>query len=259
MDSREPHMISVVMIVRDGAATLERSLHSLARFDDVVVYDNGSKDKSREIAKGFANVRLFDGYFNGFGPTKNRAALLAKNDWILVLDADEALDEALVETLLAHSLKESTVYRLNFKAFYRDQQVRYCGWNDQKIRRLYNRSVTCFSPAHLHENILIDGLEVQDLRGGSVLHYSYSSMSDFIMKIDRYSSLYAQNNRGKETSSPLMAVTSGIYSFLRTYLIRRGFLDGHVGLVIAFSHMATNFYKYMKLYEANRDLRLDRE
>ncbi len=138
-------MISVVMIVRDGAATLEKALKSLSRFDDVVVYDNGSTDGSQEIAKRFANVRLIDGYFDGFGPTKNRAATLAKHDWVLILDSDEALEPELVDALFSSHLDESTVYLLNFKAFYRDQQVKYCGWNNQKIRRLYNRRVTGFT------------------------------------------------------------------------------------------------------------------
>jgi len=252
-------MISVVMIVRDGAVTLEKALRSLARFDDVVVYDNGSTDGSQEITKRFANVRLIDGYFDGFGPTKNRAAALAKHDWVLILDSDEALEPELVDALLSSRLDDNAVYLLNFKAFYRDQQVKYCGWNNQKIRRLYNRRVTGFSPAHVHENIQVEGLSVREFIGGSVLHFSYLSMSDFIVKADRYSTLYAESNKGKKTSSPLKAVVSGFYSFFRTYVMKRGFLDGHVGLLIAFSHMATNFYKYMKLYEANRDSRLGRK
>ncbi len=252
-------MISVVMIVRDGAATIEKALGSLSRFDDVVVYDNGSKDGSQSLARGFSNVRLIEGHFDGFGPTKNRAASLAKHYWVLILDADEALEPELVDALLSSPLDENAVYLLNFKAFYRDQQVKHCGWNNQKIRRLYNRGVTGFTSAHVHENIEVDGLQIQAFTGGSVLHFSYLSMSDFIAKVDRYSTLYAQSNRGKKTSSPAKAVLSGLYSFFRTYVLKRGFLDGHVGLVIAFSHMATNFYKYMKLYEANRDRHLGRE
>jgi len=251
-------MISVVMVVRDGAETLGLALGSLSRFDDVVVYDNGSTDGSQDLAKSFSNVRLIEGYFDGFGDTKNRAAGCAKHDWVLILDADEALEPGLVETLFNHDLDDRTVYLLNFKSFYRSYQVRHSGWNNQKIRRVYNRNTTEFSRAHVHENILAEGLTVGELRGGSVLHYSYTSMSHFLVKADRYSSLYAESNRGLRASSPLRAVVSGFYSFFRTYVLKRGFLDGHVGLVIAFSHMATNFFKYMKLYEANRDLRRGR-
>jgi len=252
-------MISVVMIVRDGALTIERALRSVTSFDDVVVYDNGSTDGSQVIAKSFSNVRLVEDGFDGFGATKNRAARYAKHDWILILDADEALEPRLIETLHSACLDEGTVYLLDFKAFYRNQQIHYCGWSGQKIRRLYNRKATGFSNAHVHENILVEGMVVKEMGGGSVMHFSYQTLSDFIVKVDRYSSLYAESNCGVKESSPGRAVLSGAYSFFRTYLLKRGFLDGYVGLVISFSHMATNFYKYMKLYEANRDLRLGRK
>jgi len=82
-------------------------------------------------------------------------------------------------------------------------------------------------------------------------HYSYMSISDFIIKLDRYSTLFANDNVGKKSSSPAKAFFNGLYSFFRTYILKRGFLDGYAGLIIAFSHFATNFYKYIKLYELN--------
>lgn len=250
-------MISVVIIVRNAVATLAETLESLRMFDDVVLYDNGSTDGSQALARAFPNVRLINGYFDGFGATKNRAAGLARHDWILVLDADEALEDALAARILDSKLEENNVYVLNFRTFYKDREVRHCGWGNQKIRRLYNRKKTQFTSEKVHENIEVHGLNLQELSGGSVLHYSYLGMSDFIQKVDRYSRLYAQSNLGIKKSSPTKAVASGIYSFVRTYIFKRGFLDGYVGLVIAFSHMATNFYKYIRLYEANRDSRVD--
>ena len=244
--------VSVVMIVKDGAATIAKSLDSLRAFDDVVVYDTGSSDGTPEIAKRYANVRLFNGPFEGFGPTKNKAAGLAQHDWVLILDSDEALEPELSATICTAVLDPTTIYLLNFKAFYKDYQVRHCGWNNQKIRRLYHRGHTQFTPNHVHENIIDTGLSLKELAGGSVLHYSYHSLSDFIRKADHYSSLFAEHNRGKKQITPAGALANGVYSFFRTYVLKRGFLDGHVGLIIAFSHMATNFYKYMKLYEANK-------
>ena len=86
-------------------------------------------------------------------------------------------------------------------------------------------------------------------------HYSYMSISDFIVKVDRYSTLFAADNTGKKFPTPAKAFVNGLYSFFRTYVLKRGFLDGYAGLIIAFSHMATNFYKYIKLYEMNREQR----
>ena len=243
--------VSVVMIVKNGELTLERSLKSLGSFDDVVVYDNGSTDRTLEIASYFHNVRVVLGLFTVFGETKNRAVDEAKNDWVLILDADEVVEPELADYLLNADLESDVVYRVNRKSFYRDRQIHYGGWNDQKIRRLFDRRRTRFNLNHVHEDVLAEDMRLEDLPVGSIRHYSYHSISDFIIKLDRYSSLFAENHCGKKQSGPLKAFLNGGYSFFRTYILKRGFLDGYPGLLIAFSHMATNFYKYLKLYEAN--------
>lgn len=245
--------ISVVMIVKNGATTIKMSLDSLKGFDDVVVYDNGSVDETIAIASTYNNVNLINGEFLGFGDTKNLAASYAKYDWILILDSDEVVDKELFEALQNKLLDENSVYLLNFKAFYKKIQIKHCGWNNQKIGRLYNKKKTRFNPNYVHENIITENMHIIEFDTGSILHYSYHSISDFIIKLDRYSTLFAQNNVGKKNSSPAKAFFNGIFSFFKTYFIKRGFLDGYAGLIIAFSHMATNFYKYIKLYELNKE------
>lgn len=246
--------VSIVMIVKDGAKTIERSLQSLQRFDDVVVYDNGSTDGTQNLAKQFANVNLIEGEFHGFGDTKNKAASYAKHDWVLVLDSDEVVEKSLAKVLLENNYDKNTIYRINFKAFYKERQICHSGWNNQKIRRFYNRTVTRFNNNWVHEDLVDTHMQIVDLVQGSIKHYSYHSITDFITKVDRYSTLFAEDNKGRKRSSPLKAFFNAGYSFFRTYILKRGFLDGYPGLVIAFSHMATNFYKYIKLYEANREL-----
>ena len=242
--------VSAVMIVKNGARTIRKSLESLREFDDVIVYDNGSIDGTQEIASEFANVHLIEGEFDGFGTTKNRAANFATHDWILIIDSDEVVDDGLLEALKTERLDPKTIYIVNFLAYYKDIQIRHCGWNNQKIRRLYNKSVTRFNDNAVHENIIDEGMKKASI-AGNMKHYSYMSISDFIVKLDRYSTLFAIDNAGKKGSSPFKAFFNGLYSFFRTYVLKRGFLDGYAGLIIAFSHMATNFYKYIKLYEMN--------
>jgi len=259
--SKSSQLISAVMIVKNGARTIAKSLKSLLSFDDVVVYDNGSTDGTQKIARGYPNVRLIEGAFEGFGLTKNMAAKHARHDWILIIDSDECLEPELTQAIHSQKLDPQTIYLLNFKAFYKSYQVRYCGWNNQKIRRLYNREHTQFTSDHVHENLIVAGLQTKELHGGSVQHFSYHSVSDFINKVDRYSSLFAEGNTGYSASSkhkiirasPSKAFLNAAYSFFRTYILKRGFLDGYVGLLIAFSHMSTNFYKYIKLYERRRE------
>lgn len=246
--------ISVVVLAKNNENTIKKTLESLKGFSDVVVYDNGSTDKTIEIAKSFSNVNLVQGEFKGFGWTKNQAASFAKNDWILIIDSDEVVDLELFTTLKTKTLDKNIVYKLNFKAFYKDIQVKHCGWNNQKIKRLYNKTITKYNSNDVHEDIISQNLQMEVLKG-NVEHYSYHTISQFIIKADHYSSLFAKNNAGKKNSSPTKAFFNGMYSFFRTYILKRGFLDGYVGLIIAYSHMVTNFYKYMKLYEANKELK----
>ena len=250
--------ISAVMIVKDGALTIAKSLDSLRSFDEVIVFDNGSSDGTQEIARQYTNVQMCNGEFEGFGTTKNKAVALAKHNWILIIDSDEVIEPELAKAMHLHELDTNSIYELNFKAFYKDYQVKYCGWNNQKIRRLYNRQVTRFNDNYVHENLIDIGLNVKELKGGSIQHFSYRGVSDLIKKVERYSNLFAEGNHsapprhcGRVFASPSKAFFNGIYSFFKTYILKRGFLDGYVGLLIAFSHMATNFYKYMKLYERN--------
>ena len=243
--------ISVVIIVKNGAKTIRNTLNALKPFSDVVLYDNGSVDDTLSIAQSYTNVTLIQGDFLGFGPTKNQAATYANNRWILSLDADEVLDADLVADLSQLRLDDNSVYQLFRKNFYQNKHIKHC-WNNDKIVRLYHREKTAFNDKKVHESIKIPtGIVVKNLRG-FINHYPYHSIADFIHKVDVYSTEFAKDNVGKKTASPVKAVLNGGFSFLKTYLLKRGFLDGYAGLVIAFSHMATNFYKYIKLYELNR-------
>lgn len=246
--------ISAVVLAKNNEKTIGKTLNSLIEFDDVVVYDNGSTDGTISIAEGFKNVNLVQGEFKGFGWTKNHATSFAKNDWILIIDSDEVVDSELLKELKNKKLDTKIVYKLNFKAFYKNIQVKHCGWNNQKIKRLYNKNVTSYNSNDVHEDIITEGLN-QELLKGNVEHYSYHSISEFIIKADRYSTLFATNNVGKKSSSPSKAFFNGMYSFFRTYILKQGFRDGYVGLIIAFSHAVTNFYKYIKLYELNKELK----
>lgn len=245
--------ISAVVLAKNNENTIRKTLESLVAFTDVVVYDNGSTDSTISIVNEFENVNLIQGLFKGFGWTKNEAVSFAKNDWVIIIDSDEVIDAQLLQTLQTTPLDSMTVYQLNFKAYYKDIQVRYCGWNNQKIKRIYNKTKTSYNTNDVHEDIISDNLNIKVL-AGNVEHYSYHSISQFVIKADYYSTLFAQNNAGKKSSSPAKAVFNGLYSFIKTYFFKRGFLDGYVGLLIAYSHMVTNFYKYIKLYERNKEL-----
>lgn len=243
--------ISVVIIVKNGGSIFHRCLENLRDFDEVIVYNNDSTDDTPFIAASYSNVRLIEGEFIGFGPTKNAAAEYAKHDWILSLDADEILNTEIVQEIKNLTFDTKTVYTLLRKNFYKSIEISHC-WGMDRIVRLYNRKITRYNDHKVHEHVLTDGLDVKSLMH-SFSHYPYQSISDFVIKADRYSTLFAEENIGKRYTSPAKAILDGLYSFFRTYILKRGFLDGYAGLIIAFSHMVTNFYKYIKLYEMNKE------
>ena len=245
--------ISVVIIVKDGARTMQECLEALKAFNDVVVYDNGSTDGTQKICRAFHNVNLVEGAFMGFGPTKKLASTYAKHDWILSLDSDEILTEKFVKTLKEKTLDIDTVYSIKRINYYKDIEIKH-GWSNDILPRLYNRSRTNVSDKMVHEGVVTDGMNVEYLHI-SLKHERYSSISEFIIKADRYSTLFAEQNAGKRSSSPLKAIGNSSFTFIRKYVFKLGFLDGYPGLIMAYSNMIENFYKYMKLYEMNKELK----
>jgi glycosyltransferase involved in cell wall biosynthesis len=247
--------ISIVIIAKNAQNTIKQVLDKLNSFDDVVLYLNNCSDDTSIIANKYKNVNIIEGEFIGFGPTKNKAAEFAKNNWILSLDADEVLDDSFIFNIKDLKLNENNVYEINRTNYYKNKNIKHC-WGNDVIVRLYNKNKTQFTNSKVHEKIISKNMNILNI-GGFINHYPYSNISDFIVKLDRYSTIFAQDNVGKKKSSPLKAILNGGFSFFKTYFIKRGFLDGYAGLIIAFSHMATNFYKYIKLYELNKEYEYD--
>jgi len=245
--------ISCVIIAKDAALTIAATLDSLLSFEEVILYLNNTSDETEKIASEYANATVIHGEFLGFGPTKNAAATYAKKSWILSLDADEALEDELLTSLQTLNPTPKTLYALKRETYDKKRLVKH-GWGEDTILRLYNKDETAFTDSHVHEHLISEGFKVETL-DGKLSHFPYANITDFITKLERYSSIYAKDNAGKKSSSPTKAFFNGLFSFLKTYFLKRGFLDGYAGLLIAFSHMATNFYKYLKLYELNEEIK----
>lgn len=243
-------MISVTLLSKNSERHLAQVLEPLAPFDEVLLYDNGSTDRTLEIARRFPNVKIVSGPFIGFGPTHNQASSLAKNDWIFSLDTDEIATPELIQELLSLPLQRGQVYSVSRKNEYRGRWVRGCGWYPDRVARLYNRLDTRFTEALVHEKIITDHLALIDLKS-PLRHLSYHDLSDFLTKMQRYSDLFAEERLGKVASSPTKATLHALFAFFKSYFLKRGFLDGYPGFVISCYNSHTAFYKYLKLYERN--------
>ncbi len=244
-------MISVTILVKNGERYLQMVLQALCRFDEVVILDTGSSDRSIEIARQFPNVVIHESPFLGFGPSHNLLSSLATHDWILSIDGDEIATPELVEEILSLPLDKTSVYTINRHNFFRGKFIKGCGWYPDRPVRLYNRSITRFSDAHVHESIIRDNLSCVHLKG-HVEHYPYASISDFLDKMQRYSSLFAEQYRGKRSSSLVHALGHAAFAFFKSYVLKKGFLLGAEGFIISLYNAHTAYYKYLKLQEINK-------
>jgi len=245
--------LSVVMITRDAADTLSNTLDSLTTFDEVVVYDNGSRDSTSEIAHAYANVKWSTGSFEGFGPTKNRAVDEASSDWVLSLDADEvATPEFVVEVKAwVAGAGPHEVAEIERKNTYLGKPVRYGGWGNDWVVRVFNRSVHRFSEKQVHEGVVVTpGTRTARLRH-PVRHDSVREQRHVLEKIDLYTELYARNHPERVLPLPMILLRAS-WSLFKSYVIQLGFLDGWRGVAIANSCFVTTFYKYFKIYANHR-------
>ncbi len=240
-------MISVTILTKNAAETLHATLESLKGFDEVFILDTGSTDETLAIAKLFFNVRIAIEPFQGFGPTHNRASLLAKHDWILSIDSDEVVSSELAEQILSCSLNPRCVYSLDRHNYFNGKWIKCCaGWYPDLIVRLYHKQTTRFSEAFVHERILSEGLTVIPLKG-PLLHTPYRSIDAFLSKMQTYSTLFAEENRGKKRSSMWKAVGHGLAAFFKNYVLKRGILGGKEGFIISLYNSQVTYYKYLKL------------
>ncbi|HMK26931.1 MAG TPA: glycosyltransferase family 2 protein [Chitinophagaceae bacterium] len=246
--------LSVVIICKNEADIIDKTLQSLDGLcDDIIVYDNGSTDNTLEQIKKF-NVHLQQGTWEGFGQTKNKAIALAKYDWILSLDADEAIDDELKRSLLALNLTgENDVYEIKFKNFLGNKHLKYGEWGGDKHIRLFNRKKTKWNDASVHEELLMPpGMSVEKLNG-YILHQTMKDINDYAAKMVRYAMLNAEKyyRQGKRSSFFKIRIAPGL-SFVHYFILKLGFLDGYAGYVCARMTSYYTFLKYARLRELNR-------
>ena len=244
-------MLSVVIVCKDEAKVIGETIKSFSGLtDDILIYDNGSTDDTKDIVRQ-SNARLVDGSWEGFGKTKNKANALAKYDWILSLDADEAIDEELKENLLQLDLaEEKKIFEFKFKNFLGDKWLRYGEWGGDKHIRLFNRMKIKWNDADVHESLLLPNDVKLISVPGYVLHKTAANFSEYENKIENYAALNAEKyfKQQKRAGSSKMFF-SAAFSFIKNYFFKLGFLDGATGYHCARINARYTFLKYKKLNE----------
>ncbi len=244
--------ISVTILTKNSAQYIRQCLDALVNFTEIIILDNGSSDNTLDIVKEFSNVKIYKNDFIGFGKLKNLAIEYTSNDWILSIDSDEVLTAQLSSEILNMQLNKNTIYVIKRDNYYNGKKINCCTWQNDWVRRLFNKNTTKFSNDLVHESLILDdNINIKKLKY-SFNHYSYDNVAQLLQKMDIYSTLWADNYYHKKYSSPTKAVLKSLFSFIRCYFFKKGFLYGYRGLLISVSNAGNVFYKYLKLYEKNQ-------
>ena len=247
-NSKQKVPVSVVLISLNEESNIARALDSVSWAADIVVYDSGSTDATCEIARKMgANVT--EGQWLGFGKTKKLASQLAKFDWVLSIDCDEELSAGLVEeiALKLPQLNNTLGYRVPRLSNYLGRWIRYGGWYPDLQTRLFNRKFSNWNEAEIHEKVEAVGYEnlVAHLN-----HYVFKNIEAQVRTNNRYSSLLAEEMQRKQCRfSWFHFFTKPLVKFVECYFLKRGFLDGYAGFVIAANAKHSVFLKWAKLRE----------
>ncbi|MCB0347310.1 MAG: glycosyltransferase family 2 protein [Bdellovibrionales bacterium] len=250
-------IISAVILTKNEESNIERAISScLSVCDEILVIDSGSTDKTKEIASQFEKVKFIETIWKGFSETKNFGNAKASGDYILSLDADEALDETLQTEILAHKNNLSGAYKFARLTNYCGKWIHHSGWRPDYQTRLFPKQDSKWNMNLVHEKIILpENCNVQVLKG-DILHYSYKSISEHLVKMDSYTTLSAQMLLQKDPSFLVIkAVLHSKFKFFRTYILKLGILDGYYGFVISCFGAFVVFLKYIKAAQMKRDLK----
>ncbi|MBV9083501.1 MAG: glycosyltransferase family 2 protein [Acidobacteriaceae bacterium] len=238
--------ISATIITFNEERNIARVIESLRCCDEILVLDSGSNDRTVEIATKHG-ARVVEASWHGYAAQKNIAAELASHDWILALDADESLSEALEAEIwqIKKSGPSHDGYTVPRLAQYLGRWILHGGWYPDRKIRLFDRRKAKWIGDFVHESVKVEG-GVGHLRS-NILHFTCNSLSEHLRSMDSYTTLAAQEiaSRGIRITLPLL-LFDPVWTFIATYVLKLGFLDGVEGLAIAYMAALYNFVKYAK-------------
>src|SRR5579884_3689362 len=238
--------ISAAIITFNEQRNISRAIESLRCCDEIVVVDSGSTDRTTEIADKLG-ARVIENAWEGYAKQKNFATQQCSHDWVLSLDADESLSEALEGEIWQIKKRgpEFDAYTMPRLAQYLGRWILHSGWYPDRKVRLYDRRKAKWVGEFVHESVQVTG------RSGhleaNILHFTCDSLSEHLKTLDRYTTLAAQEIAARRLPVPLhRLILDPPWTFLKSYFLQLGFLDGFEGLTIAYMAAFYTFLKYSK-------------
>ena len=249
------NQLSVCIICHNEAQNIKRCLGSLKRVHEIIVVDSMSTDRTVEIAQRYTD-RIFQRPWPGYMEQKNFALHQASGDWILSLDADEAVSDALWDEIWAEVAKPDALdgYRMPRRSFYQGRWINHSGYYPDRQLRLFRREKGRWVGGRVHERMAVGG-RIGDFKQ-DLLHYPYGGrISGQLKTVNDFSTLLAKDmyDRGKRFHLMLL-FSRPFFKFLEVYVLKQGFRDGLAGFIIAVSDAYAMFVRYVKLKEIESGL-----
>lgn len=243
--------LSAIVITRDEAKNIAECLAALSFCDELIVVDSGSSDDTVKLAEA-KGARVVSHAWQGFGAQKGFALSLATGDWVLSIDADERVSRQLAaEIQKTIATGDASGYELPRSSTFCGRPMRHAGWFPDYVLRLFRRGQARFSDDAVHERVVCDGLVA---RLSEPLHHApVARLEDALSRIDRYSTAGAETlTRSGGRVWFASGILHGLWTFIRVYLLRAGFLDGREGFLLAVANAEGAYYRYMKAWLMGR-------
>ena len=243
--------ISAVIITLNEAENIGDCIDSLTEVaDEIIVVDSFSADVTEKICRD-KNVKFIQHKFEGHIQQKNFAVLQSANDWILSLDADERISNELKNSILVIKKNFSSyAYSMNRLNNYCGQWIKHGVWYPDKKIRLWNKQKGKWGGKNPHDKVVMNANSKVDFLKGNILHYTARTPEQYKMQMEKFSTIAAQSmiDEGRK-SNFLKTHFSGVVAFVRSYILRAGFLDGRAGYEIAIGYSRYTRMKYLKLLQ----------
>ena len=247
--------ISVYIITFNEAEKIRDCISSVLWADEVIVVDSNSTDGTTEIAEELG-VKVIQIPFNGYGDLRNQAISHCKNDWIFSLDSDERCTiEVRDEIIKTVANAQFDIYRVPRKNFFMGRWIKHSGWYPNfRQPQLFKNGMMSYTMDPVHEGYISHS----DKKIGTLINiiwqFPFKNIEELMHKANRYSSLGVAKLQDKHVNGGFFkAFLHGLWSFIKHYIFKLGFLDGGPGLVIAFGNFEGTFYRYIKLIEAKEN------
>ncbi|MGI6639230.1 MAG: glycosyltransferase family 2 protein [Desulfobulbus sp.] len=244
--------VSVYIIAYNEADKIEAAINSVLWADEIVLVDSHSTDDTVAIAERLG-ARVVQVPFTSFGDLRNRAMAACEHDWIFSLDSDErCTPEARDEILACLQAPQAEAYYIPRRNFFMGQWIRYSGYYpDYRQPQLFKKGALVFKDGDpVHEEFRVVSSQPVAYLKNPIWQIPFARLGELMRKAERYSTLGAEKlEKNGKRGSMWQAMAHAVWAFFHMYILKRGFLDGWPGFLIAFSSFESTLFKYAKLYE----------